>query len=72
MCTAYMHVAVQFEMCDESIKEELLYHIPARGVLSRCSDRFHFQLVFKFCIVIYYIILGGCPYIISCVVIYTF
>ena len=38
--------------------------------ISRCSDGFHFQFAFKFCIVIYYIILGGCPYIISCVVIY--
>jgi hypothetical protein len=33
-------------------------------------DRFHFQLAFKFCIVIYYIILGGCPYTIGCVLIY--
>ena len=32
-----------------------------------CADRFHFQLVFKFCIVIYYITLGECPYIIDCV-----
>jgi hypothetical protein len=38
--------------------------------ISRCSDRFHFKLVFKFCIVIYYIILDGYPYITSCVVIY--
>ena len=30
--------------------------------ISSCSDRFHIQLVFKFCIVFYYIILGGCPY----------
>ena len=36
---------------------------------SRCSDEFHFQLAFKYCIVIYSIILGGCSYIISCVVI---
>jgi len=34
----------------------------------RCSDKFHFQLRFKFCIVIYYMVLRGCPYIISCVV----
>ena len=38
--------------------------------MSRCSDRFHFQFAFKFCIVIYYIILDGCPYIIICVVKY--
>ena len=37
---------------------------------SRCSDKSHFQLVFTFCIVIYYIILSGCPYIISCIVIH--
>ena len=40
--------------------------------ISRSSDRFHYQLVFKFCIVIYCIILGGCPCIISCVVIYIY
>jgi len=33
-----------------------------------CSDKFNFQFVFKLCIVIYYIVLCGCLYIISCVV----
>jgi hypothetical protein len=36
--------------------------------ISRCSDKFNFQLVIKFCIVIYYIELCGCTYIICCVV----
>jgi len=35
--------------------------------VSRC-DKFHFQMVFKFCIVIYYIVLCGCTYIICCVI----
>ena len=39
----------------------------------RCSDKFKFQLALNFVllfIILYYIILGGCPCIISCVVIY--
>ena len=50
---------------------------PVTGVLylylpriSRRSDKFNFQVVFIFCIVIYYIISGGCPYILSFDVIY--
>ena len=35
---------------------------------SGSSKKFNFQLIFKFCIVIYYIALCGCPYIIRCVV----
>jgi hypothetical protein len=42
-------------------------YITVNTHISSCSDGFHIQLVFKFCIVIYYIISGECPCIISCV-----
>jgi hypothetical protein len=44
-----------------------LRYIYVNTHISSC-DKLNFQLVFKFCIVIYHIVLCGCPYITSCVV----
>ena len=53
---------------DDEFEFLTLRYIYISTHVSRCSDKFNFQLVFTFCIVIYYIVLCGCPYIISCVV----
>src|SRR5215475_14439157 len=37
-------------------------HVVALEKKSRCNDRLHFRLVFKFCTVIYYTILDRCQY----------
>jgi len=63
LVSTILHYSFQFEFL-------ILRYIYTNTHISRRSDKFHFQLVFKFCIVIYFIILCGCPYIINCVVIY--
>jgi len=59
--TQYYSILLSFEFLT-------LRYIHINTYKSRCSDKFNFQLVFKFSFVIYYIVLCGYPSIIRCVV----